>query len=274
MPTIKQNMAKWDGTYHWRGGGDNWSKPWGGPEMQWRASILPRIHSFVPAGVILEIGPGFGRWTVFLKDLCDELIIVDLSGRCIQACKQRFGEEAGIRYHVNDGRSLEMVPDDSIDFVFSYDSLVHAEKDVIRAYLEQLPAKLKPNGVGFIHHSNAGQYDTYFKWVRGIPPLKLLFRLLRQETKVHGRARSVSAAEFREIATSVGLQCIGQEIINWRSKMLLDCQSVITKPGSIWSREFVTVRNPDFMAEAKHICRIASLYREPTPASTDASRSG
>jgi cyclopropane fatty-acyl-phospholipid synthase-like methyltransferase len=39
------------------------------------------------------------------------------------------------------------------DFVFSFDSLVHVESDVIENYLTQLAKKLKPNGIGFIHHS-------------------------------------------------------------------------------------------------------------------------
>jgi hypothetical protein len=55
-----------------------------------------------------------------------------------------------------------MVPDDSIDFVFSFDSLVHAEADVMQAYLNQLVRKLKLNGVGFIHHSNIGEYQRVF----------------------------------------------------------------------------------------------------------------
>ena len=49
-----------------------------------------------------------------------------------------------------------MVDDESIDFAFSADSLVHADLDVIAAYLSELARTLRPNGVGFIHHSNLG----------------------------------------------------------------------------------------------------------------------
>ena len=28
-------------------------------------------------------------------------------------------------YHLNDGRSLEMIPDGTIDLIFSFDSLIH-----------------------------------------------------------------------------------------------------------------------------------------------------
>ena len=96
--------------------------------------------------------------TQYLKEVCDELVVVDLADRCIDACKERFRAESHIRYHVNDGQSLDAIADGSIDFVFSYDSLVHAESDVLRAYLSQLGRKLAPDGAGFFHHSNLGSF--------------------------------------------------------------------------------------------------------------------
>lgn len=65
---------------------------------------------------------------------------------------------------INDGRSLDAVVDGSVDFVFSFDSLVHLEVEVIESYLKQLASKLTPNGVGFIHHSNMGEYATNFHY--------------------------------------------------------------------------------------------------------------
>jgi hypothetical protein len=52
-------------------------------------------------------------------------------------------------FHVNDGRSLAAVADGSVDLIFSFDSLVHVEADVMLAYLEQLAHKLTPHGIGF-----------------------------------------------------------------------------------------------------------------------------
>ena len=59
---------------------------------------------------------------------------------------------------LNDGRSLSMIPDASVDFVFSFDSFVHPDRDVVEEYLRQLGTKLKIGGKGFIHHSNFGEY--------------------------------------------------------------------------------------------------------------------
>jgi hypothetical protein len=79
MPTIEENRSLFDGTYDWPQAGEEWSTDWGGAEIQWYGSILPRISAFVPADTILEIAPGYGRWTAFLAKLCKGLIIVDLA---------------------------------------------------------------------------------------------------------------------------------------------------------------------------------------------------
>jgi SAM-dependent methyltransferase len=169
MPTLEQNLESWNRTYDWAAEGEEWSKAWGGSESQWYGAIFPRVHAFLPSQTILEIGPGFGRWTNYLRAHAEQLIAVDMSQTCIDACRRRFGPDTNIRFHINDGKSLAMIPDRSIDFAFSFDSLVHAEADVVQGYLSQLAAKLKPNGSGFIHHSNLGQYRRVYALTRRMP---------------------------------------------------------------------------------------------------------
>jgi len=265
MGTIAQNLYSWDIAYDWKHQGSEWSKDWGGVEMQWYASIFPRIHAFIPTSCILEIGPGFGRWTHFLKDLCDRLIVVDLSKKCIRSCQHRFSHCSHISYHINDGLSLDAVVDGSVDFVFSFDSLVHVEMDVIEVYLKQLALKLTPNGVGFIHHSNMTEYATYFSLLKKIPEGKiidLLSKLRIIERKSHWRAFSMSADRFARIASDAGLQCISQEIVNWKTspKRLIDCLSVFTIKGSHWERPNQLIRNDGFMREAKYLSKLSKLY--------------
>ena len=61
----------------------------------------------------------------YLKEHCRQLHLVDPAAECIEGCRRRFAAESHLTYHVNDGRSLEMIPNQSVDFVFSFDSLVH-----------------------------------------------------------------------------------------------------------------------------------------------------
>ena len=76
--------------YDWKEAGEEWSQPWGSSAAQWTGTIFPRIRECLPADTILEIAPGFGRWTHYLKDYCSELWAVDKSSDCIEACRQRF----------------------------------------------------------------------------------------------------------------------------------------------------------------------------------------
>jgi hypothetical protein len=267
VPTIEQNRWAWDVDYSWPEDGEEWSKLWGGADAQWYDTLLPRIRHFLPTDTLLEIAPGHGRWTGFLKDHCSHLIVVDLSSNCIKACQNTFSSCSHITYHVNDGRSLGMIDDGSIDFVFSFDSLVHAEADVIAGYLKDLAAKLKPSGVGFIHHSHIGSYSRSLSLIRRLPP-KLRNRL--QKTGLlphdHWRAHSMSAQLFERLCEGVGLTCIGQEVVNWNSRIAIDAFSLFTPKGSVWSRPNRVFRNMRFMQEAENVRRLAQHYSLPSSA--------
>ncbi len=139
MPTIEENLNAWS-QYNWPDGGDEWSQAWGGTDYLWYGTIFPRLQYFLPTSYILEIAPGFGRMTNYLRKYCEKLIVVDLTEKCINACKERFATDTHIHYHVNDGKSLSMIPDKSIDFIFSWDSLVHAEADAIEGYINEFPS--------------------------------------------------------------------------------------------------------------------------------------
>lgn len=263
MPKVEDNKKMWDGEYKWTNRGDEWSAPWGGPSMQWYGTIFPRIMSHVPTNRILEIACGYGRWTHYLKDLCKNLVVIDLSEECIQACKQRFSECSHIEYHVNDGKSLDMISDSSVDFVFSFDSLVHANESVMKAYLRQLQRILDKEGVAFIHHSNLGEYQTRYSRIRSIPKMEgLLIRLgILEKYQQHWRDISVDAKKVEALAEEHGLSCISQEIIPWRTnKMFIDCLSTIVKNNSSMARNNRIFRNAKFMQEAQNLLQLSQLY--------------
>jgi ubiquinone/menaquinone biosynthesis C-methylase UbiE len=261
MPTVEQNRDVWGSSYEWTDAGDEWSQVWGGAEAQWHGALLPRLRAFLPAANVLEIAPGHGRWTRFLADHCQHLVAVDVAESCVEVCRRRFVDQPHIEVHRNDGRSLPMVPDGSVDLAFSFDSLVHVEAEVLSAYLDELARVLAPDGVAFLHHSNLGEYRTVFSVL-----LRMPHRLRRALAKTHAvdydhwRALSVSARLVDEWARARGLACTSQELVNWGGRRLIDCFSIITRPRSVRDRPMVVVRNPDFMAEARSIRRAASAY--------------
>lgn len=237
MPSIEENLYSWS-TYAWDEGGDEWSKIWGGNQNLWEGSLLPRINGLIPTGHILEIAPGFGRITQYLVHQCRSITLVDLTPKCIEACRDRFSGYDHIRYIVNDGKSLPGIEDGSVDLVFSFDSLVHVEVDVMEGYLSDLVRVLSPNGVAFLHHSNMAAYlDS-----QGM-------RLTIENN--HWRGITVSGAIIRDLCAQLGLNCYRQEIFNWGwgCNDLTDCFSYITKEGSKMAAKTVIVENKRFIEE-------------------------
>ena len=268
MPTVDFNKQLWDGKYNWSAQGDDWSRAWGTPSMQWHGSLLPRISKFVPAGTILEIACGYGRWTHYLKSLCEKLVLVDLSKECIDACKQRFSASSHIEYHVNDGMSLSMAPDASVDFVFSYDSLVHVDETVMRAYIRELGRILKPGAAAFLHHSNLGEYrnafhQTFYRNGRPIWGIgDALAGLGVLDKKLHMRDWSVDATKIRGLAEEFGMRCASQEIIPWvKGRMLIDCMSTIVKDGGSHDANRI-LRNQKFNSEIQNLRRLSEVYAD------------
>ncbi|MCA9394765.1 MAG: class I SAM-dependent methyltransferase [Candidatus Omnitrophica bacterium] len=261
VPTIDENKKNWE-DYHWDTHGDIWSEGWGTVDMQWYGTLLPRLHQFVPAGTILEIAPGYGRWTHYLQNLGDSIIIVDLVQKCIEYCQERFRESKNISYHVNDGKSLAMIPNGSVDLIFSFDSLVHVEEDVIQNYIGEFARVLKPGGYGFIHHSNLGEYADYFKFVDKLAfAHDALYRLRLIDHYKHWRASSMTADKFDRFASEAGLQVLTQEKINWGRSLLIDCISTFTTKNAPHARTRRVIANPHFRRESDYLRDLSGAYQ-------------
>jgi SAM-dependent methyltransferase len=229
--------------------------------MLWARSLRPRIGRLLPARSVLEIAPGYGRWTSYLLEECDRLIGVDITDHCVDVCRERFGGMREARFFVNDGASLSMVADASIDFAFSFDSLVHVEAPQIQSYLEELARTLTPGGAAFLHHSNLGAYADARS---GSVPAFVVER--------HWRATTMSARAFRIASAAAGLRCVSQEIINWIGRdtevdrhqlpgphlPLTDCLSVVVRePAGAPVRVYINRR---FVDEWRQLIDLATVY--------------
>jgi hypothetical protein len=175
----------------------------------------------------------------------------------MEACRRRFGPDAKVSYQRNEGDSLAIIPDGSIDFIFSFDSLVHVRPQTIESYLSQFAAKLKENGVAFIHHSNLAAMKSSLA--------STLARRRKSSAGDHQRDPEMSAALFREGCERNGLKCVCQELVNWRGRRLIDCFSTIARKDSKWQTAPRPYRNRDFMREAELIRRIAKNYPQVKP---------
>lgn len=243
MPSLEWNINTWNSNHPWEKLGEEWSDRWGGSEAQWFGTILPRIHRFLPAKNILEIAPGFGRWTKYLLKNTDSYVGIDLSKKCIDHCSSHFSKN-NTKFYVNDGISLDMVEDGAFDFIFSFDSLVHATLEIHKAYIPQIISKLSPNGVAFIHHSNFAE--------SGAPEIS------RGQFAPHGRGEDVSASAYANIVGLSGGQIVLQEILTWFCNYTIDAFTIFSKKNN--DIDPIFIENKEFHLEAKHIQQTQSFY--------------
>ena len=104
--------------------------------------------------VLVEIGPGGGRFTEILLPKCRVLHAVDTAPAMIEALRARFGDDRGVVYHASDGTGLPMLADESADAAFSYGVFVHLQHWDIFNYLAEVHRVLRPGGRAIIQHSN------------------------------------------------------------------------------------------------------------------------
>lgn len=165
----------------------------------------------------LELAPGHGRNTNILKKMAKEIHLVDANKTCINYCKERFKNYRGpcrFFYYVNDGYSLSQIAAGIMTFIYSWDSMVHFEKSLMRAYLKEFHRVLKPSGYGLVHHSNYGSLSEKAD--------------IKIQNNPHWRS-NMSAKLFIKYCSDIGLQIEEQRIIQWGTVKDLDCISVFRK---------------------------------------------
>lgn len=160
----KENFAIKDGT-EVRHLGDEWTVE--ADSQEWSTyglpiEVLKDFPSYLEAKMLchlpgqpgegMEIGPGGGRVTELLLPRATTLHLAEPAASMIAHLKRRFSGESKVRYHHTDGKSLPALPEDSLDFVLSFDVFVHLEPRLIYWYLRQAERLLKPGGVGILHH--------------------------------------------------------------------------------------------------------------------------
>jgi SAM-dependent methyltransferase len=144
------NRLRW-GEWDWSAGGEEWTA-----SPEWKQGLIDDVLArWIPeGGVVLEIGPGAGRWSEPLRERAARMVLVDVSERPLELCRRRFGEDSGIDFVLSSGNDLPGVPDDSVDAVWSFDVFVHVAPVDQASYLDEISRVLAPGGVAVVHHAD------------------------------------------------------------------------------------------------------------------------
>lgn len=234
MPSREFNYLMWNEKHEWPKDGDEWSgqaKFCKVPYDEWKDSIYRRFIKENLGGAVLEIGPGHGRWTGYLTKT-QRLVLVDMSPNCISFCKKRFSSMKNIDYHVNDGKSLP-VQDSSIDFIWSFDTFVHIERDTLEPYLAEFARVLKPSGRAVIHHPGRRHL-----WLAPLASAGVFGKMaydkisLGMHVRNSGWRANISRELFRKLAEDSGLEVL-EQTDSWGKcgvRLFSDCVSTLRKP--------------------------------------------
>ena len=128
---------------------------WGDPENDQDplgnyAAIKSRVTNLLtPEKTILEIGSLGGKWTqYFLK--AKEVICVDLNEVGFKYIEQKMPSDR-LRFYLTKGDELRGINGNSVDIVFSMDSLVRTPRKYLFRYFKEIHRVLKPSGRMMIH---------------------------------------------------------------------------------------------------------------------------
>lgn len=187
-------------------------------DSQWKNIIFPRIKNS-DFKTCVDLACGAGRNTAKLAPLCEKIYAIDLNQYAIDEAKvflkKKLSEKdfAKITFIKNNGTDLTELQNESISFIYSFDSAVHMSRDVIKPYVKEFKRVLKKDGKGFMHHSNLGSEEYSYIEDKSVI-----------EKNPHMRA-DMSSDDFKNFCDEYNLKCTKQEIIDWGDDKNLDCFS-------------------------------------------------
>ena len=208
---LAQNEAKvWDKSVYYDGA-EKWTTLFWNPKGQFL-----RLFERLDLSCTLELACGHGRHSEHLLatygDGIKRLYMTDILSSNVQHCMVRIGPNAITSFFINNGVDFHPIADNSLSAIFCYDAMVHFNKEVVRAYLNDAARVLKPGGKALFHHSNYSAKST---------------------TPFHSNPQSrayMSATLFREYGEEAKLIVLEQSIFPWGGVENLDALTLVQKP--------------------------------------------
>jgi SAM-dependent methyltransferase len=189
------NRHKWD-EWDWSRHGEEWTA-----SEEWKQGLIDDVllRRMPEGAVVLEIGPGGGRWSEVLAPRSQRLILLDVTPSVLELCRRRLGSRTNVDYVLSHGADIPGVADASVDAVWSFDVFVHIAPRDQAAYLGEIARVLRPGGVAVIHHAdgrNRGELPSRHGW-RTPMGARLFARMAaRRSLDVEGQLRSWSGGRF------------------------------------------------------------------------------
>lgn len=179
-------------------------------DSQWDDLIWPLVQG-LDFSVVVDWGGGLGHSSAKLLEHAGQLVIVDADQAHVDYCRQRFAGQPQVQCMMNDGVWLPGIKERSASLVYSYNSMVYLDSDVVREYLQEFRRLLRFRGHCFCHHSN---YTA---------------RPGKDATRSPHRRSFMSREMFAHYAVKSGFSVVKQVVIDWNGVEGLDCLTILQK---------------------------------------------
>lgn len=175
-------------------------------------SLFYKMFQKIDPEYSLEIACGTGRHSARVIDRIKYLYLLDSSKGALKIAKERFSNHINVTYiHNESGYGIPgIINDNSLSAVFSYDAMVHFEKEAVFSYVKDSFRVLKEGGFALFHHSN---YDKN-------PGGKF--------TENPGWRNFMTKGLFTSYAKECGFEIIHSEVISF-STANSDCITLLKK---------------------------------------------
>ncbi len=135
-------------------------------ELFFSTYLQPQLK---PGMVILEVGPGLGRYTRRVLSFSREIYLIDYSEYCCAFLQEYLQGHQGVRIIHTAGKEDLPIPNNSVDLAFSISTFVHLYLEEIYWYLNQFHRVLKKGGRALINYDSMMDSDGYDFFKAGLP---------------------------------------------------------------------------------------------------------
>ncbi len=116
-------------------------------ESEW----LYRMFDLPASGTALDLGCGFGRSVIWLRERYDEVLATDISSSVIELA-QRLIQSDNVQFFVNDADRLPAaINPESVDVAYIFTVFQHIPREFAVNLLKQVAEKLSPGGLAIFN---------------------------------------------------------------------------------------------------------------------------
>jgi len=136
--------------------------------IEWMFPILYSIYDFEKGKTFLELGCGSGKWSALFAFAGMYGTLVDNNPKMLEQVRKNFPAiSQSFIFIEDDARTLEKVPVNAFDFVFSEGLLEHFDKDTRRNIIFNIVEKMKQKEscvILLVPHDMEDTYGGEHRW--------------------------------------------------------------------------------------------------------------